>query len=185
MAISLPRHMQHFQKDLSTEMVVVVKRDFTKFQFKTNFGRIHVNVIKWKHFPRYWPLVKGIHRSPVVSFPSQRSVTRGLDVFFHLRLNNGRANIRYAGDLRRRDAHCDVTVMLCILLPIPGYRRHGWLIYNQLMNISELSHTFYDTFVVNKHDYSDHVLKGVLFKENYVFHSSEPKGQPVTPFFKG
>ena len=25
----------------------------------------HDNVIKWKHFPRYWPFVRGIHRSPV------------------------------------------------------------------------------------------------------------------------
>ena len=26
-----------------------------------------VDVIKWKHFPRYWPFVRGIHRSPVNS----------------------------------------------------------------------------------------------------------------------
>ena len=26
---------------------------------------IHYDVIKWKHFPRYWPLVWGIHRWPV------------------------------------------------------------------------------------------------------------------------
>ena len=25
------------------------------------------DVIKWKHFPRYWPFVSGIHRSPVNS----------------------------------------------------------------------------------------------------------------------
>ena len=27
----------------------------------------HDDVIKWKHFPRYWPFVRGIHRSPVDS----------------------------------------------------------------------------------------------------------------------
>ena len=27
----------------------------------------HDDVIKWKHFPRYWPFVRGIHRSPVNS----------------------------------------------------------------------------------------------------------------------
>ena len=27
----------------------------------------HDYVIKWKHFPRYWPFVWGIHRSPVNS----------------------------------------------------------------------------------------------------------------------
>ena len=25
--------------------------------------KIHDDVIKWKHFPRYWPFVRGIHRS--------------------------------------------------------------------------------------------------------------------------
>ena len=27
----------------------------------------HDDVIKWKHFPRYWSFVRGIHRSPVKS----------------------------------------------------------------------------------------------------------------------
>ena len=27
----------------------------------------HDDVIKWKHFPRYWPFVRGSHRSPVNS----------------------------------------------------------------------------------------------------------------------
>ena len=30
-------------------------------------SRSHDDVIKWKHFPRYWPFVRGIHRSPVNS----------------------------------------------------------------------------------------------------------------------
>ena len=46
----------------------------------------HDDVIKWKHFPRYWSFVRGI-RSPVTDeFPSQRPVTRSFDVFFELRL---------------------------------------------------------------------------------------------------
>ena len=43
------------------------------------FNNQHDNVIKWKHFPRNWPFVRGIHRS--------RPVTRSFDVFFDLRLN--------------------------------------------------------------------------------------------------
>ena len=27
----------------------------------------HDDIIKWKHFPRYWPFVRGIHQSPVNS----------------------------------------------------------------------------------------------------------------------
>ena len=37
---------------------------------------VHYNAIKWKHFPRYWLFVRGIHRSP-----------RSFDVFFDLRMN--------------------------------------------------------------------------------------------------
>ena len=31
------------------------------------WSNTHDDVIKWKHFPRYWPSVRGIHRSPVNS----------------------------------------------------------------------------------------------------------------------
>ena len=31
------------------------------------YEEYHDDVIKWKHFPRYWPFVRGIHRSPVNS----------------------------------------------------------------------------------------------------------------------
>ena len=48
----------------------------------------HDDVIKWKHFPRNWPFVRGIPRSPVPGeFPAQRQVTRSFDVFFDLHLN--------------------------------------------------------------------------------------------------
>ena len=43
-------------------------------------------MIKWKHFPRYWPFVREIHRSPVNS--SHKGQWCGaFDVFFDLRLN--------------------------------------------------------------------------------------------------
>ena len=47
----------------------------------------HDDVIKWKYFPRNWPFVRGIHRSPAGEFPAQRPVTRIFDVFFDLCLN--------------------------------------------------------------------------------------------------
>ena len=40
------------------------------FRFKVIIGfdaKNHDDIIKWKHFPRYWPFVRGIHRSPVNS----------------------------------------------------------------------------------------------------------------------
>ena len=35
--------------------------------YMTQMSPRHDDVIKWKHFPRYWPLVRGIHRWPVNS----------------------------------------------------------------------------------------------------------------------
>ena len=39
----------------------------------------HDNVIKWTHLPRYWPFVRGIHRSPVDS--THRGQWRGALMF--------------------------------------------------------------------------------------------------------
>ena len=36
-------------------------------QFPDMNWYIHDDVMKWKHFPRYWPFVWGIHRSPANS----------------------------------------------------------------------------------------------------------------------
>ena len=44
---------------------------------------LHDDVIKWKHFSRYWPFVRGVHRSPVNS--PHKGQWRG--AFFYLRLN--------------------------------------------------------------------------------------------------
>ena len=48
-------------------------------------NELHDDVIKWKHFPCYWPFVWGIHRPPV-NCPSQRPMMRSFDVFFDLHL---------------------------------------------------------------------------------------------------
>ena len=68
------------------------------------------DVIKWKHFPRYWPFVQGIRWSPL-NFP-HKGQWRGALMFslFCARLN-GWANNREAGDMRRYRAHDDVIVM--------------------------------------------------------------------------
>ena len=70
----------------------------------------HDDVIKWKHIPRYWPFVRGIHRSPVNS--PHKGQWRGALMFSLIcAWLNGWVNNREAGDLRRRRAHYDVTVM--------------------------------------------------------------------------
>ena len=72
---------------------------------------IHDDVVKWKHFPRYWPFVRGSHRSPV-NF-SHKGQWRGALMFSLICARiNGCVNKREPGDLRRHRAHYDVTVML-------------------------------------------------------------------------
>ena len=70
----------------------------------------HDGVNKWKHFPRHWPFVRGIHRSPVNS--PHKSQWRGALMFSLIcAWINGWVNNREAGDLRRHCVHCDVIVM--------------------------------------------------------------------------
>ena len=62
------------------------------------------------HFPRYWPFVRGIHRSPVNS--PQRGQWRGALMFSLISVwINGWVNSGEAGDLRRHRAHYDVIIM--------------------------------------------------------------------------
>ena len=69
----------------------------------------HDDVIKWKHFPRYWPFERESpgHRW----FPSQSPVTRSFDVFFDLRLNklSSKQSRRrwFETPLRSLSRHCD------------------------------------------------------------------------------
>ena len=70
----------------------------------------HDDVIKWKHFPRYLPFVRGIHRSPVNS--PHKGQWRGALMFTLIGARiNGWVNNCEAGDLRHNRAHYDVIVM--------------------------------------------------------------------------
>ena len=73
----------------------------------------HDDVIKWKHFSRYWPFVWEIHWSPVNS--PHKGEWRGALMFsFICARMNGWVNNHEAGDLRRHRAHYDITVMVLI-----------------------------------------------------------------------
>ena len=70
----------------------------------------HDDVIKWKHFPRYWLFVRRIHRSPVNSSPkSQWRLTSLISLI--CTWTHGWVNNRGTGDLRRYRCHYDITVM--------------------------------------------------------------------------
>ena len=70
----------------------------------------HDDVMKWKHFPRYWPFVWGIHRSPVNS-THKGQLRRALMFSSISAWTNGWVTNGEAGDLRRHRAHYNVNVM--------------------------------------------------------------------------
>ena len=70
----------------------------------------HDDVIKWKHFPRYWPFVRGIHRSPVNYL--HKGQWRGALMFSLIcTWITGWVNNAGACDFRRHRAHYYVTVI--------------------------------------------------------------------------
>ena len=88
----------------------------------------HDDVIKWKHFLRYWPFVRGIHRSTVNS-PHKGQWCGALMFSLICAWINGWVNNGEAGDLRPYRAHYGVTVMVkenstetkrqpCTVLPV-------------------------------------------------------------------
>ena len=76
----------------------------------TTVAAWHDDVIKWKHFPLYWPVVRGNHRSLMNS--PHKGQWRGALMFslFCVWINSW-VNNRDAGDLRGYRAHYDVIVM--------------------------------------------------------------------------
>ena len=81
--------------------------------------RNHNAVIKWKHFPHYWPFARGIHRSPEDS--PHKDQWHGALIFSVIcPWTNGGANNRDAGGLRHHHAHYDITVMNSV------YLSHSW-----------------------------------------------------------
>ena len=71
-------------------------------------SQTHDDVIKWKHFPRYLPFVRGIHRSPVNS--PHKGQWRWVLIFSLICVwINGWVNNREAGDY-------DVIVMTYLYL---------------------------------------------------------------------
>ena len=70
----------------------------------------HDDVIKWKHFPRNWPFVREIHRSPV-NFPHKGQWRGALMFSLIYAWINDWVNNHEAGDLRRQHGHYDVIVM--------------------------------------------------------------------------
>ena len=89
--------------ELAHRLPLPQRQSLTSFAFPR-----HDDVIQWKYFPRYWPFMRGIHRSPV-SCPHKGQWRGPLMFSLVCALINSWINNREAGDLRGSNAHYDVT----------------------------------------------------------------------------
>ena len=74
-------------------------------------GYTHDDVIKWKHFARFWHLVRGIHRSPVNS-PHEGKWCGALMFSLFSVWSNSWVNNWDANDLKCHCVHYDITIMI-------------------------------------------------------------------------
>ena len=87
---------------------------------------MHDDIIKWKHFPRYWPFGRGILRS-LMNSPHQGQWGGALMFSLICAWIDGRVNKREAGDLRRHRAHYDVIVIVKLIFT--------WLSWGQIHSV--------------------------------------------------
>ena len=80
--------------------------------FSTSFdGKLHYDIIKWKHFRRYWTIVWGIYRS-LVNSPHKGKWCGALRFSLICAWIKSWVNDHEAGHLRRYCTHYDVIVLV-------------------------------------------------------------------------
>ena len=102
----------------------------------------HGDVIKWKHFPRNWPFVRGIHRSTVNS--PHKGQWRG-DLMFSLigalnkQLNKQSLSWWFETPMRSLRRHCNGLNLVCVPYVCYIYMHLYIYIYNLNMYIYQFS----------------------------------------------
>ena len=92
-------------------------------KWTSNHMPSHDDVIQWKHFPHYWPFVRGIHRSPVNSHTKASDAE--LWFFFDQRLSIrlSKQSMTPVNETPSRSSwrHCDKSVRW-IHYPFPNFK---------------------------------------------------------------
>ena len=121
----------------------------------------HDVVIKWKHFPRYWPFVGGIRRSPMDSI--HKSQWRGAFMFpLICAQTNDSANNGDAGDLRRHHVHYDLIVMVRFSISRPFALKFDKLIWGDVTTMQYSQHT------ILRVQYSCDISWGLVLRRPFV-----------------
>ena len=116
----------------------------------------HDDVPKWKHVPRYWPFVWGIHRSPVSS--PHKGQWRGALMFSLIwSWTKGCANNRNASDLRHHCVHyCPASrttlvatrfrvAAICPIIQVPHCIR-VFFYFVSFVFINHIFHFYYELY---------------------------------------
>ena len=107
---------------------------------------VHDDVLKWKHFPRYWPFVWGIHRSPVFSLTKASDAELWCSSLI-CGWTNVWVNNWVASDLGRHCAHYDVIV---IIMAVCARRDKKHWSSGPRLNIKTVLSTYGDFHVKDK-----------------------------------
>ena len=112
-----------FENVVGKLAAILSRSQYARYLYVESFLSSHTMLVDifhtwkswWRHqmelFPRYWPFVRGIHRSPVNS--PHKGQWRGALMFSLICVwINGWVNNHEAGDLRRYRGHYDVIVMI-------------------------------------------------------------------------
>ena len=119
----------------------------------------HNDVIKCKHFPCYWPFVRGIHRSQVNS-SHKGQWRRALMFSLICAWINSRVNNHEAGDLR---CHCTIIYFILHHTLEPLYKRL------QRIYFFDLLHFFWKANVISSNDI---YFFWVCFVSQTIFHAT-------------
>ena len=90
--------------------MTLISWELESASYQTMCECLHDYVIKWKHFPHYWPFVRGIHQSQLNS-PHKGQWCGALMFSSICAWRNGWVDNCEAGDLRHNRTQYDVIVM--------------------------------------------------------------------------
>ena len=110
-------------------------------------SQIHDDVIKWKHFPRYWPFVTGelpAHRPVTGELPAQGPVTRSFDFFFDLRLNKcfSKQSWGWWFETLSRPLwrHCNILCFVVVLVQVHEGMKASGNCFDSMVHGADLGH---------------------------------------------
>ena len=95
-----------------THLIFYAVREHSKQSMQIIFVQYHDDIIKWKHFPRYWPFVRGIHRLPVdspIKGQWRGALMLSLICAWNKRLNKQSRRRWFETESRSLWRHCNVS----------------------------------------------------------------------------